>query len=316
MPTSVMRLRFRAAPSARVVMFDASSLRTPIDACHPSSTLMNHKTPTHSLTHHRQVQDLERQLFETRQQLDRLRAQDSKHDGFDGYASDGTPSLSHEMPIVGKSPRRMLKARTPSDLNTARLNLVKMGKGVLRPPVTRTQSRSAGRSISNQDIPSLPPRQSGDRYLKCYVESIHCHYPVLHWKTFYTQYLTAYGQRDESLMRPEEIAVLYVVLACGALYTGDKSVLQEAQDNLTRAVSMLNFWEDDVTTSQAIVAFLSSIFLTEINRKSAAWIWAGSAIRAAQDLGLHIQGGQWSPIEGEMRKRIWYSFYVWDRYVS
>jgi hypothetical protein len=91
--------------------------------------------------------------------------------------------------------------------------------------------------------------------------------------------------------------------------------MSEGQDFLTRAVSTINFWEDDVSINQAVVAFLASLFLAEVNRKSASWIWLGSAIRIAQDLGLHVQGGQWSPVEGEMRKRIWYSFYVWDRYL-
>ncbi|KAK5223037.1 hypothetical protein LTR72_005874 [Exophiala xenobiotica] len=112
------------------------------------------------------------------------------------------------------------------------------------------------------------------------------------------------------------VATLYGVLACGALATHEPSRILEAQDYLTRAISTINFWEDDVTINQAIVAFLASIALVEMNRKSASWIWLGSAIRIVQDLGLHVQGGQWSPIEGEMRKRIWYSFYVWDRLLA
>lgn len=107
--------------------------------------------------------------------------------------------------------------------------------------------------------------------------------------------------------------MLLTVLACGALYSNDSNKLHDAQDYLTRAITSINFWEDDLDMNQAITAFLASLFLAELNRRSASWIWAASAVRIAQDLGLHVQGGQWTPIEGEMRKRVWYSLYTWDR---
>ena len=263
----------------------------------------------------RQVQDLERQLIEARQQLERVRAREAKIDPFDDYVSDATQPLV-EVPLIGRSPRRMLKARAPQDLSQARANLVDVGRGVLKPPVTNAQPLSNRQSHQSIDTPHLPPRATADRYMQFYFECIHRHYPVLHWQTFRQHYLELYEGGGVQALPPELIAVMFVVFACGALSTRDTQSLKEAQEHLTRAVSTINFWEDDVSTNQAIVAFLASLFLAEVNRKTASWIWAGSAIRMAQDLGLHVQGGQWSPVEGEMRKRIWYSFYVWDRYAS
>lgn len=232
----------------------------------------------------------------------------------DDYSSDSAPSAITDVPIVGRSPRRMLKARSPQDLSQARINLANVGRGVFKPPVTHTPAMSSPSLPHGMELPILPSRSCADRFVRHYFEYVHRHYPVLHWGSFEQQYHEAYEGQGLRTLPAELTAVLFSVLACGAICTGDTSVMAEAQNNLTRAVSIMNFWEDDITTNQAVVAFHASIFLAEVNRKTASWIWAGSAIRAAQGLGLHVQGGQWSAIEGEMRKRIWYSLYVWDRY--
>lgn len=260
------------------------------------------------------MQDLERQLMEARQQLERYRAKESRSDPHSDLNNDPSTENLPDTPAIGRSPRRMLKARTPQDLTNARACLTDFGRGLLKPPVTGSpplQKKSNARAI---ELPPLPSRSDADQLLNFYFECIHRQFPVLHWQTFHLQYVEVF-EGTGSHKPPEWMALLLVVLACGALSTRDPNRMSEAQDYLTRAVSTINFWEDDVSINQAVVAFLASIFLAEVNRKSASWIWLGSALRIAQDIGLHVQGGQWSPVEGEMRKRIWYSFYVWDRYI-
>lgn len=261
----------------------------------------------------KQVQDLERQLMEARQQLDRIRAQEHKNDPFHEYSSDPAVQAMSDIPTIGRSPRRMLKARTPQDLTQARAELSNYGRGLLKPPVTGNRVNEQSQPPPGTEFPPLPARALADHYLNYYFECFHRQFPVLHWESFQQQLGQIYDKPASESITPESVAVMFVVLGCGALSTRDPSRLEEAQHFLTRAVSSLNFWEDEVSINQAIVAFLASVFLAEINRKSASWIWLGAAIRIAQDLGLHVQGGQWSPVEGEMRKRIWYSFYVWDR---
>lgn len=244
--------------------------------------------------------------------MERVRANESKVDPYADFGTNSPAQPLSELPFVGRSPRRMLKARTPQDLSNVRTQLSDYGRGLLKPPVTGAPV-VPNRKSRSLELPPLPSRADADQYLSYYFECIHRQFPVVHWHTFHQHYLEVFDAAATYTMAPEWIAVLFVVLACGALSTRDPSRMPEAQDFLTRAVSTINFWEDDVSTNQAVVAFLASIFLAEVNRKSASWIWLGSAIRIAQDLGLHVQGGQWSPIEGEMRKRIWYSFYAWDR---
>jgi hypothetical protein len=259
------------------------------------------------------VQDLERQLMESQQQVERLRAKESRTDPHNDFNVDGNLELG-DSPTIGRSPRRMLKARTPQDLTLARAHLSDVGRGLLKPPVTGAQSSQNKPSPRDLDLPPLPSRTDADQLLSYYFECIHRQFPVLHWQTFHRQYIEFFEGPPNATKSPEWVAVLLVVLACGLLSTRDPNRMAEAQDYLTKAVSIINFWEDDVGLNQAIVAFLASIFLAEVNRKTASWIWLGSALRIGQDIGLHVQGGQWSTIDGEMRKRIWYSFYVWDRY--
>lgn len=270
----------------------------------------------------RQVQDLERQLFEARQQLERLRGQPMdrfravehrNNDLLTDPRPNSTSLVFADFPSVEKSPRRMLKARSPQDLTQARLQLNDVGRGLLKPPVTGAQPRNHATHSNVSDLPGLPSRPAAERLLHYYHECIHRHFPVLYWPRFQRTFAIAMDGNGAHALPTDWVASLYGVLACGALATHDSSRLPEAQDYLTRAISTINFWEDEVSTNQAVVAFLASLALLEMNRKSASWIWLGSAIRIVQDLGLHVQGGRWSAIEGEMRKRIWYSLYVWDR---
>lgn len=262
---------------------------------------------------YRQVQDLERQLSDARQQLDRFRAVEQKHDFPSDLRPDSSSSVLTEFPTVGKSPRRMLKARPPQDLTYARSQLFDIGRGLLKPPVTGAQPRTHPPHSHVSDLPALPSRTAAERLLHYYHEGIHRQFPVLHWPSFQHNFAMLMERGVATTLPKDWLALLYSVLACGALATHDPSRLPEAQDYLTRAITSINFWEDDVSPNQATVAFLASISLAEMNRKSASWIWLGSAVRIIQDLGFHVQGGQWSSIEGETRKRMWYSFYVWDR---
>ncbi|KIW46103.1 uncharacterized protein PV06_01794 [Exophiala oligosperma] len=264
----------------------------------------------------KQIQDLERQLMETRQQLDRFRALEQRNDLAAEFHPDIASLVFSDFPNIGKSPRRMLKARSPQDLSNSRNLLYDVGRGLLKPPVTGAQPRAQVPLSKFSDLQGLPSRESAERLFHYYHECVHRHFPVLYWPRFQRNFAIAMENPNTPTVPVDWVATLYGVLACGALATHDVSRVPEAQDYLTRAISTINFWEDDVTSNQGIVAFLASIALSEMNRKSASSVWLGAAIRIAQDLGLHVQGGQWSPIEGEMRKRIWYSFYVWDRLLA
>jgi hypothetical protein len=138
----------------------------------------------------------------------------------------------------------------------------------------------------------------------------------LHKPTFYAEYQKIYQEGTIGGMRRGWGAVLFCAFACGAVHTLDPNRLRDGKEYLTKGTAMIDFWQDELAVDQAKMAFLASIFLTEINLKSAACVWLASAVRIAQDAGLHVETGPWPAVEGEMRRRIWYSIYAFDRFVT
>lgn len=61
-----------------------------------------------------------------------------------------------------------------------------------------------------------------------------------------------------------------------------------------------------------------------IGAMAQSWLYVGMAVRMAQDLGLHRQSDRWervdgpifTPLEQQLRRRIWYACVVMDKYVS
>lgn len=176
-------------------------------------------------------------------------------------------------------------------------------------------ARSAAQRPKHSEVefPLLPTRAVAEQYLDSYFKYIHQQFPVLHRENFQEQIARAYNNPTSEDVALEQMAVFFAVLACGALLTGDSSRLQEAQRYSNTAVSTLDHLKNELSIEHAIVAFLTSVFLAELNQKPAGWIQLGIAMRIAQVRGLHIERDTCSPVEGEMRKQIWHSFCVWDR---
>jgi hypothetical protein len=166
--------------------------------------------------------------------------------------------------------------------------------------------------------PPLPPNQIGERLLAQYYQTIHCVIPILHWPQFVQRYEEVKAQGDLSNVSPSWGSILFAIFACGLLYTVDPEIKRLYPDEgrvfIGYSRQLTDLFNDEFTIDHARAALLTSIFLTELNCKSAAWTWLGSTVRIAQDIGLHRESGPWSVVEGEMRRRVWWGIYVWDRY--
>ena len=303
-----MPQRSRVAQNAPVVMCAANSLKTRIDGCHLSSRTMLPRMKYSQLIPARQVQDLERQLQETRAQLERLRA--SEHFS-DLQTSYGPASVEQDIPDVSRSPRHMLKAGTPRDLSAARAQLSDVGRGILKPPLA--PSSAGHKDHPSRFLSSLPSREVAQHCLENYFECVHRRISVLHWPLFYQDFWKLYSADTATSMTRETIALRFSVLALGALFSLDPRTKDSSSDFISASFSSLDFLVDPVGIDQGLASFHISIYLAETNKKSTSYVWLGSTIRVAQDRGLHIQGGHWPIVDGELRKRIWYSLYVFDR---
>lgn len=259
----------------------------------------------------KQVQDLEKQLTSTKQQLQQLRSGVMKADNVMDIEFDmsGQPVL--KLPDIGHRPVRQDRPLVSQDFSTVRANVRNHGYGIIKvpPPYRHVLSQS----LVADNGPALPARGLADRLLAQYHTYVHTIMPIIHWPSFYADYEALYQRGTLRGTRREWAAVFFGVLACGVLHTLEPNKKQDAQGYLLVSQSIVDMWTDDFTLDQARVSLLSSIALNEMNSRSSSWVWLGSAVRIAQDIGLHIESGPWSVVEREMRRRLWWGIYAWDR---
>ncbi|KAE8389920.1 fungal-specific transcription factor domain-containing protein [Aspergillus alliaceus] len=262
----------------------------------------------------KQVQDLEKQLLSTKQQLQQLRSGMLRPDNLVDLDVDGTGQSQLKLPDIGYRPPRQPKAPISQNLSEARANLRNYGRGILKVP---TPYRQPGpKSLLASDPPPLPQKDVADRLLSQYYACIHSVLPVIHWPSFMMDYEKVY-QAGSLLGVPREwAAVLFGIFACGSLHTLEKTREHDGKEFIRTSCGVIDVWKDNFTLDQARAALLVSLFLFEVNAKSASWVWVGSAVRVAQEIGLHLESGPWSALEGEMRRRVWWGLYAWDRLLA
>ena len=259
----------------------------------------------------RQVQDLEKQLVQARQQLNSLRSL-SKEGSMDIDAE-----ISHQstlnLPDIGSHPHRHPRPPPSHDLSRVRANLRNIGRGVFKPP---PPYRQLGPQPSfSPPRPALLPRGQAEHILDQYYSNVHTVIPILHWPTFCKEVDEVYKAGTLHGFPPIWGSLFFSVLACGTIHTTSPSnkKLDEGKEYIEAAQRMVDFYDDEFAVNNVRQALLTSVFLCEMNLKSAAWVWLGASIRMAQDIGLHCDTGPWPAIENEMRKRVWWGIYVWDR---
>ncbi|KAL1962408.1 hypothetical protein VTN77DRAFT_9747 [Rasamsonia byssochlamydoides] len=263
----------------------------------------------------KQVQDLEKQLNTTKQQLQQLRSGILRADNVMDidFDSSGQPVL--KLPDVGCRPPRRTRPPVMQDLSEVRAHVRNYGRGIMKVPPPYRQLRPPS-VLPAEGAPSLPPKSVADRLLGQYYACIHSVLPFIHWPSFVAEYEKVYQIGSLRGAFREWTAVLFGVFACGSMHTLERNKQRDAREYLVIVNSVVDVWQDDFTLDQARVTLLMSICLYEMNSKSASWVWLSSAVKIAQDLGLHIESGPWPAVEGEMRKRLWWGIYAWDRLLS
>lgn len=262
----------------------------------------------------KQVQDLEKQLHTTKQQLQQLRSGMLRPDGMmDIEESPSAPII--KLPEIDYKPPRRPKAMITQDLSQVRSNLRQHGRGILKAPHPH-QHQGSKSVVPAGAAPQLPSKEVADHLLAQYYQCIHSILPVLHWPEFIEAYERLYQTGSLAGVSSEWAAVLFGVFACGAVHTTELNREEEGKKFVRISCGIIDVWQDEFNLDRVRAALLASIFLYEVNSKSASWVWIGSAVRVAQEIGLHIESGPWPELEGEMRKRIWWGLYTYDRFVS
>lgn len=139
---------------------------------------------------------------------------------------------------------------------------------------------------------SLPPQYVSDLLVGLYFDQFHATFPVLYKPHFMAQYkhMTA-TQRKEP---PDKrfLSVFFAVCACASslIPSEGSASLFAGLDHYEKAL-LLHF----TTTGEASLERVQCLALLAMccagwNTLSASWNFAGQAVRAAQDLGMHVSG--------------------------
>lgn len=226
---------------------------------------------------------------------------------------DSAAQAPPTLPDIGCRPPRPAKPPAAQDLSEVRSNLREYGRGILKAP---TPYRQRGPRSLVTESPPLPPRNVADYLLSQYYSCIHSVLPVIHWPSFIADFEKIYHSGSLRGVTREWAAVLFGVFACGSIHTLDEDKEQAGKEYAKTSCGIIDVLQDSFSLDQARAALLVSIFLYEVNSKSASWVWIGSAVRVAQEIGLHIESGPGPALECEMRKRVWWGIYAWDRFVA
>ncbi|BEI97536.1 hypothetical protein CcaverHIS631_0211250 [Cutaneotrichosporon cavernicola] len=175
----------------------------------------------------------------------------------------------------------------------------------------------------------LPPRSLCERYVDIFFTLANSWMDMLHESDFRAKYGTFWAIKGEfedmTRIDVRWFALFQIVLAFGALLDRQPSPSTDpvtlsnqffvgARCALSEAPS---FGGESIDTVRAYS--LLSHYLVMTRRVPEAWNMLGSAVRASEAQGFHIDGEKWKdlpPQEAELRRRLWAQMYCLDRSIS
>lgn len=264
----------------------------------------------------KQVQDLEKQIAQMKRENSHLRSIISLQNKQTYQENEGPQQVSFQLPTIGSRLKKRLRPPPVKGTLIAKLNIQKYSKGIIKP--TLVSRSSATPNLFNSPRPDLLHKHTSDQILHSYYSSIHLVMPIIHWPTFLSEYENVYKAGSFQNVLPEWISLFYAVLAVGSLFNKEQATQRpkKGREFIDISLSLSDNWTDDFTLDHARAAILTSIFFAEINLKSIARRWLAIGVCISQEIGLHTEFGSWSTIELEIRRRIWWGVYIWDRQIS
>lgn len=272
----------------------------------------------------KQVQDLEKHVSRLERENSALKRQNQQlqqrgtHDNYDGgaAAADSSEQAQHtplRLPEIGSEPKRKMRPVPVHDSPRVRSNVRQFSRGIWKPPA---QHRPYPTAIPFEwPKVDLPPKQMVDQLLHAYYTTSHAMTPILHWPTFQQAVDELYKLGRPEAFAPSFLSTFYAILAVGTLFSHDPHYPRSHRglDLIETARKYIDPWNNNYVLDNARTYLLISHFLNEMNLKSAAYTSLAATVGVAHDIDLHIESGPWPVIEGEMRRRTWWTIYVLDR---
>ncbi|RYC63091.1 hypothetical protein CHU98_g3121 [Xylaria longipes] len=267
----------------------------------------------------KQVQDLEKQMERVRRENISLRRSLAEQTGGEHMDVDAEAAehVAPCLPDLNSEPRKRKRASAIHDYARARVPFRNVSKGLLKAPAPYRPWPPES-AIFDQARPPLPGKLTTDKLLHSYYAAVHVMTPILHWPSFQHDVDRLYQSNDLRQVPSPWLAMFFAVLAVGCLFSTDPAPDRtiQASEFMDASRNLMDPWANDYVLDDVRGLFLLGVALYEMNLKSAAWKWLGKAIRCAQDLELHLEVGIRSRVEADMRRRVWWAVYIFDRTLS
>ncbi|KAH8810764.1 fungal-specific transcription factor domain-containing protein [Xylogone sp. PMI_703] len=166
-----------------------------------------------------------------------------------------------------------------------------------------------------------PPRDVADMLVDSFFKNVHADYPTFHRALFQATYESMWSYLPET--EPAWSMVLYMVFILGLEVLSDKflQTISKTQKDIMKQQYLSKVKEllPDIisgctlTHVQALMLYCRYLYIA--GERDASWNIAGLAIRVAVAIGLHRNGNNTncSPLERELRKRVWWNLYAFER---
>lgn len=190
----------------------------------------------------------------------------------------------------------------------------------------RDNAQTMGQSMllcdsSNGQSIDLPPRKAADMLVGLFFEKVHCDFPIFHRALFQESYEGMWSLRPDTepawLMSLSMVFVLGLEVAPDGADCADTTRTKEELKKryLSKAKDLLPEVISGATLSHVQALMLYSRYLHITRNRNACWNIVGAAIRLAVAIGLHRNGShaKCSPLERELRKRVWWTLHAFER---
>ncbi|KAI1146309.1 fungal-specific transcription factor domain-containing protein [Nemania diffusa] len=264
----------------------------------------------------KQVQDLEKQVERVRRENISLKRSLAERVGGEhmDISLDITEQIAPHLPDLNSEPRKRRRASVIHDHARARVPFRNVSKGLLKPPAPYRPWPPES-TVFDQGRPPLPAKLTVDKLLHSYYAAFHVMTPIIYWPSFQHDVDRLYQSNDLRHVPSPWLAMFFAVLAVGSLFSADQvpDRTLQATEFMDASRKLMDPWANDYVLDDVRSIFLLGIALNEMNLKSAAWKWLGNAVRCAQDLELHLEVRIHSRVEADMRRRVWWAVYIFDR---
>ncbi|KAK4944638.1 hypothetical protein LTR10_016072 [Elasticomyces elasticus] len=192
-------------------------------------------------------------------------------------------------------------------------------------PNVDTFVRDAEADIRDENFPLdddsfvLPARPLAYRLVDLFFDNVSPILPLVHENSFRKELDAFYDNQKSASIAFRSLVNVIFAYGCDHLALDITRTYELSQDFHERATDLILLVCYELASLEVVQALLLvTLHLNSSMQFHRMWINTGLLVRTAQALNLHLDPSDWSisMIEKELRKRLWWSIYSLDRFIS